>query len=89
MVQLLIENKDLIEVGKISKIFGINGEVIAIDYAKDYVTFTSLKEFYIYVKEAVKVAAKPVLKKFDVEKFRGYDGKIILKLNGVSWRVMA
>jgi 16S rRNA processing protein RimM len=72
----LEKSKNLIEVGKIIKPFGIKGEVIVTDYADDFETFINFKNFYIKIKEN----GISTLKKFEIIKFRGNKNKIILSL---------
>ncbi len=72
--------KDLIEVGKISKPFGVKGEVIAIDYSDDYDAFINRKRFFAYVEEN----GTSVLKSLNVKGFRGHRSKIIMGLEDVD-----
>jgi 16S rRNA processing protein RimM len=82
MINKVNNTNDLIEVGKIIKPFGIKGEMIAIDYAKDYPTFKKFKKFYIYIEEN----GISILKQFYVREFRGNSNKIILNLENVETR---
>lgn len=77
-----INQKDLIEVGRISKPFGVKGEVIAIDYSDNYDVFKTWKRFFAYVEEN----GTSILKSLNVKGFRGHSSKIIMDLENVNSR---
>lgn len=74
-------SNNLVEVGKITKSFGLKGEVLVIDFANDYSTFMSFKSFFIFLK---KEGTEPEKLKYFVEKIRKNNKRLIIKFENVN-----
>ncbi len=81
-----VNKSDIIKVGKITKPFGIKGEVLVIDYAEDFEQFKQFKYFYLESKNNYNNLDVIFIDNFIVEGFRGNSNRIILKLKGVDSR---